>query len=308
VNEHVEGRHPYQTTPSRAGAAGRALLGALVMTLALGVGTVVGPSLVELLELDPHGFPGRLVPAALVGGIALSLVVLLGRYDGRPVLPRLGLDRGRSALRGFVLGVVVTGTSAVVVLGAGSAAGRLSWSPADPVPLIVFLFTNGVVALLLEALPEEVTLRGYTWTALRLRWSASVAAVGTTALFLLVPGATSLVQAGVGLLLGIGPLPVGPVPAGQDAVSYLVLLTVFGFTLVAARTATGSLWTAVATHLTFLTVNRITFEGVRRDAGWSADPTPDAVLLVPLYLLVALGVYLVLGRLRRRRPEHTPDR
>jgi membrane protease YdiL (CAAX protease family) len=86
-------------------------------------------------------------------------------------------------------------------------------------------------------------------------------------------------------------------PPGEDPVSYLVLLTVFGFTLIGARNATGSLWTSIGTHLTFLSVNRLTLYGEERDAGWSMHlETPDAVLLIPAYLLTATIAFRVTKR------------
>ncbi|MFD0442402.1 hypothetical protein ACFQ10_07215 [Streptomyces indonesiensis] len=109
--------------------------------------------------------------------------------------------------------------------------------------------------------------------------------------------------------LGRDPAPIGIAPDGQHPADYLVLLTVFGLTLVAARTALvrAPLWAAVGTHLTFLTVNRIVLEGDRRGAGWHIEQTtPDAVLLVPAYLLVATAGFAVCRRAVRRRGAEPP--
>ncbi|WP_208867408.1 hypothetical protein [Streptomyces himastatinicus] len=73
--------------------------------------------------------------------------------------------------------------------------------------------------------------------------------------------------------------------------------------LVAARTAVAGapLWATIGAHLTFLTINRAVLEGNERDAGVSVDQTtPDAVLLVPAYLLVATVAFLAYGRIARR--------
>ncbi|MFK4084031.1 type II CAAX prenyl endopeptidase Rce1 family protein [Kribbella sp. NPDC020789] len=160
--------------------------------------------------------------------------------------------------------------------------------------VLLFLLVNTIIALLLEALPEELILRGHAWSALRSRYGGLLAAIGTTALFLLVPGIASAVQLVLGTIFEQNTQELSFVPPGQDAASYLFLLTIFGFTLVAARAATGSLWASVATHLTFLTVNRLTIDGAGRDAGWSASlVSQDALLLVPAYLvLAALGYYV----------------
>lgn len=276
-------------------AIARAAVGALVMAVALGFGGVAsdwfGPG---------DGFLSRLLPALVVSVIAVPAVLLLWtRWRRRPVR-ELGLTDARSSLRAFGFGVAVTGGSAVVVIGAGTAAGWVRWGAFDLVAVLGFVLTNGIVALLLEALPEELTLRGFTWAALRERHRQVIAAVGTTLLFLLIPGASSLVTAGVRYLLGEPPGHVGIAPEGEDLVSYLMLLTMFGVTLVAARVATrsASLWTCIATHLTFLTVNRIVLQGAERDTGWSAElTTPDAVILIPVYLAVALTAYVVVASL-----------
>jgi membrane protease YdiL (CAAX protease family) len=232
----------------------------------------------------------RYVPAAVCALVAILLI--------RPLRRRreLGLVDG---LRGFTTGVVVTGASATVVLGLGTLAGWISWGRFHPGDVLVFLVTNAVVAVLLEAFPEEICLRGHGWSALRSRYRGAIAAVGTTFLFLLVPGFSSVVQLALGRIVGATPSSLRLAPAGEDPVAYFFLLTVFGLTLIAARQATGSLWTSIGTHLTFLTVNRLTIDGASRDAGWSAElVSPDVLLLVPLYLVLAAIVYRVRGTAR----------
>ncbi|MFF0266723.1 type II CAAX prenyl endopeptidase Rce1 family protein [Kribbella sp. NPDC004536] len=255
----------------------RAAFGAVAMGVALGCAGAVS---------DLVG--NRYVPAAVC---ALVAVLLIRPYRRRT---ELGLV---DALRGFVTGVVVTGGSAVLVLGAGTLAGWISWGRLHLGDLLVFLITNAVIATLLEAFPEEISLRGHTWTALRSRYRGAIAAIGTTLLFLVVPGLSSLVQ----LILRPSSTELSLVPAGQDPVTYPILLTLFGFTLIAARQATGSLWTSIGTHLTFLTVNRLTIDGATRDTGWSADlASPDVLLLIPGYLLLAAIAYRILGTARYR--------
>ncbi|MFI0821010.1 type II CAAX prenyl endopeptidase Rce1 family protein [Streptomyces sp. NPDC021098] len=274
--------HPAPPAPSAAVALGRALLGGLVMAVALGVGT----------GLDTAVGLGNLTVAALVSGAALPAVWLLTRRSGRPMAASLGFGGARASAGAFLTGAGVTAGAAALALGAGTAAGMLRWSAAEPLGLARFLISNAVVALLLEALPEETTLRGYAWSSLRQRFGGTGAALGTTGVFLLVPGASTAAEAATVRLLGGEPGPVGWAPEGQNPVDYLILLTVFGLTLVAARTAVrqAPLWAAVGTHLTFLTVNRIALDGDRRHTGWPVEATtPDAVLLVPAYLVVAVA-------------------
>ncbi|MEV8309980.1 hypothetical protein AB0P36_22165 [Streptomyces flavidovirens] len=119
-----------------------------------------------------------------------------------------------------------------------------------------------------------------------------------------MPGASTVVAAGAAHLVGAEPGPIGIAPQGQHPADYLVLLAVFGLTLVVARTAVGGapLWAAIGTHLTFLTVNRIVLEGDRRHVGWSVTQlTPDALLLIPAYLLVAIAGFALRRRLGQRQ-------
>ncbi|MGW3209216.1 type II CAAX prenyl endopeptidase Rce1 family protein [Streptomyces sp. NPDC001135] len=292
--------------PSRAEVLGRAVIGGLIMATSLGVGTVLGSSAAD--AAGAAGLTARLIPAALVTACAVPCVLLAARRDRRP-LQWLGFGSATASLRAFLTGVGVTAVAAALVLGAGTAAGMLRWTRPDPTALAWFVVSNGMVAFLLEALPEETTLRGHSWAWLRERFGGTGTALGTTAVFLLVPGTSTLVQAGTARLLGAEPVPVGIAPDGQPPVDYLILVSVFGLTLVAARTALGSapLWAAIGTHLTFLTVNRVVLEGDKRDAGWSADQTtPDAILLIPAYLILATAGFAVCRRLeRRRRARHS---
>lgn len=278
-------------------AGTRAVLGAGVMAVALGAASVA-------YSAADDSWPGQLAAALLCTAIAVSLILLLRRRLEHKSLVGLGLVGG---VRPFLVGLAVTGGSAALLFGIGTAAGWLDWGSFDLSTMLLFLLSNAIIAVLLEALPEELTLRGYTWTALRDRHRGLVAALGTTGLFLLVPGAGSVIQAGLGAVVGVSAPRPRFAPPGEDVVSYLILLTVFGLTLIAARTATGSLWTSIATHLTFLTVNRLTLFGDDRNAGWSADlVTPDAVLLIPGYLLLATIVYRLIAR--QLRPSRTSIR
>ncbi|MEU6826658.1 hypothetical protein ABZ921_39150 [Streptomyces atriruber] len=294
------GDRPCPPAPSLVGVLGRALGGGLVMAVALGAGTAVGPVLADALGFT--GFLASLVPAALVSAVAVPLVVFALRRRGTS-LRDIGFGGPGASLRALLVGAGVTAGAAALVLGAGTAAGLLSWSRPELPELAGFLVTNGVVALLLEALPEETTLRGHTWTALRGRFGGTVSALGTTAVFLVVPGLSTVVEAGVAPLVGGDARPVGLAPGGQHPVDYLILLTVFGLMLVTARTAVrhAPLCTGIGAHLAFLTVNRVVFEGDERGAGWSVHlSSPDVELLVPVYLLVAMAGFAVWRRVGSR--------
>ncbi|MET9291526.1 CPBP family intramembrane glutamic endopeptidase [Streptomyces sp. NPDC003077] len=278
---------------------GRALLGAAVMALALGTAGALGE--LAHLRLGLDGTARQALTAVLCGGIAVPLVLWLRRRVDRRPVAGLGLA-ARGAARSFGLGVLVTGGAAAATFALGTALGMLRWGAVDGPVLARYLLVNALVALALEAVPEELTLRGYAYRNLSARLRRWTAALCTVLLFLAVPAGSTVVQWALAGLLG-GPVTAPSfAPAGQDPVSYAVLLVVFGCALLVARITTGSLWTGIALHLTFLTVNRITLDGAARGAGWSAEPlTPDALLLVPGYLLLTAVAFLVLARLRGRR-------
>ncbi|GAB3813337.1 type II CAAX prenyl endopeptidase Rce1 family protein [Kribbella italica] len=249
----------------------RAAYGAVAMAFALAVATLV---------------PNSWLAALACTLIAVALI--------RPWRDPRRLTLAGNPVRPFLIGVAVTTASATLTFGLATLAGWLTWGPINPRQVATFLITNAVIAVLLEAFPEELTLRGHTYSTLRTTQRPWQAAVITTAFFLVTPALSSVIESA--LILGAHKPWLAP--PGEDPISYLVLLAVFGFTLIAARTATNSLWTAIGTHLTFLTVNRLTLYGEDRSAGWSMHlESPDAILLIPLYLLLATIAFRVIRRL-----------
>ena len=280
----------------RGGAYGRGLLGALVMAFSLGAANAIGDTVQA--KFATRGTELQLVRGMICSLLAVSLIVLFRHRLDRRSLEGLGLPGLQNSLSTFGLGVLLTGGAAAATFGLGGAQGWVSFGTVSWSALLMFITANTVVAFLYEALPEELTLRGYTYrnltTTLR-RWTASIAVV---ILFLVVPAFSSLFAAAIGVSLG------GPVrspslsPAGEDPVAYVILLTIFGSTLIIARVVTGSLWAAIAVHLTVLTINRLVLT-YPEDTGWSVGLTsPDAILLIPAYLVVTAALFLLLARWR----------
>ncbi|MEV6283247.1 CPBP family glutamic-type intramembrane protease [Kribbella sp. NPDC051770] len=239
----------------------RATYGPLAMATALAVAALI---------------PNPWLAAAACTAVAVALI--------RPWRHNLGLTGG---IRPFLIGLAVPLAGATLLFTLGTLTGWLTWGPIDTPQLLRFLITNTAIAVLLEAFPEELTLRGHTYTTLR-HTRPWIAAAVTTALFLTVPALSSVIQ----WALTLGTHNPTLVPPGEDPVSYLILLTIFGLTLITARNATGSLWTSIGTHLMFLTINRITLYGEDRNAGWSMRlDTPDAILLIPAYLLLTAMIF-----------------
>ncbi|MBD7949500.1 CPBP family intramembrane glutamic endopeptidase [Oerskovia rustica] len=284
----------------------RAVLGAAVMGVGLGASVALGIAAAEHWGLD--GFLARLVPALLVTSLVVPAILFLRRRFDRRSLRGIGLVGPLTAVRTAGLGFAVVVAAAVVVLGGATVAGWLTWGAVDRGDLLLFLVTNTSIALLYEAVPEEVSLRGYVLTTLRSRYARWVAIVVTTALFLAAASTSVVVGAGLTRLLDVEPFPWGVVPAGEDPVSYFMLLAVFGLMLAYAREAdpTASVWTCVGAHLAFLTVNRVVLSvggtGVEVELA-----SPDVLLLVPLYVGLAIVAFAFLGeRTPRPSPREVP--
>lgn len=234
----------------------------------------------------------RAAPAVTTLLVAVPLLLVLHRRR-RAVL---ALARARQAVVGG--GVVLT--CAAVVFGVDAAAGGTRVNAVDVPMLLVFLLTNTALALALEAVPEELALRGGAFGVLASRWSAGVAAVGATALFVAAPAAAIALTWAVGSLLGLRVPPPSLAPGGQDPLIYAVVLVLFGSMLVLARLVTGSVWACVGAHLVFLTVNRVLAPGSGFDTGVSVTSPPGAELLVLVYLVLSVVVFAAFIRRNRR--------
>ncbi|RII96707.1 CPBP family intramembrane metalloprotease [Clavibacter michiganensis] len=286
-----------------------ALLAWVVLGLGLGLAIGLADAVVQstgaglLLEV--------VLQAVLMSAIVVPAVVLLRRRLDRRSLASLGLSRriGRPIALGVGVGAV---TGAVVWV----PAGLLGWIRVDGVDLAAFagfLLLNGVVLALYEAIPEELALRGYMWTNLRDGTGLVVATLVTTALF---PAIGVVIESGRWIVRTIAGSDTGdftPIPAGNDAIVYVLQLGLFGLALIAARRIPmeGALLIAMAFHWTQLTVTRMLLGGMDwASSGWDvAFVEPDAIALVLVHIVLAGLVFVaVRKRMERRQPELRPTR
>ncbi|WP_456789466.1 CPBP family glutamic-type intramembrane protease [Cellulomonas sp. P5_C5] len=284
---------------------GRAVVRGVIGWLVLGVGVGVAVGVAEAagrwLSIGTTGV--MVLQAVLASALVVPAVVLLRTRADRRSLPGLGLDR--PVTPPIALGLAVAlGTGALVWI----PAWLLGWvgiGDVDLPALARFVVLNTVVLLLFEAFPEELALRGYTWTTIRDGWRVAAATLVTTALFPLTSLVVSVAHWASGSVLGSAPDAPTVFPPGADPVAYVVQLVAFGLVLVAARRVPvrGALLVAVAFHLGQLTVNRLVLGGT----SWlptGVDVTlvhPDVILLVLVHLAAA-GLVFVLIRRRARTP------
>lgn len=184
------------------------------------------------------------MPAALVTLLLIGLLVLALRRTGGPSRAAVGLTSAWTNTAGFVVGVSVVAVPAAVVFGAATALRWVSWSLIDGRTLALFLTSNAAIALLIEAIPEELALRGYTYAGLRMRYGMDVAAAWTTFVFVLVVLALGLVIGVVDTVAESDPGAVLDPLFGDDIVTYLSFIVLIGLLLAYAResTPTRTIW------------------------------------------------------------------
>lgn len=277
-----------------------AVLAALIMAITLGVGTSLGKLVAS--PLPDAGFLARLIPAMLVTTIAIGGVWALLLRKGSLSLEKSGIRTPDGIMKPALTGVLVASLAASLVILPAVLLGWIQLDLTSGSQLLYFLLTNLIIGLLLEAIPEELTLRGWTYGSLLQRFNKIRSGLYTTALFMVVPGLSTVVSAGFNVLTGQAAGHIGIAPQGEDPISYLILLAVFGGTLIAARTALSArpVWTSVGFHITFLTVNRLFFADGRQTGLVADRVSADVVLLVPVYLLLAwIGFKLIAKRSRK---------
>jgi membrane protease YdiL (CAAX protease family) len=296
-------------TASPMSALARSLGGWAVLCLGVGMSITLtklaGPS----ADLGPLAV--RAVQAVIAGVIVIPPIMILRR--------RLGEGSRRPRRRPTLTWI----RPAAIATGIGVVTAAATWAPAiwagwvrvgsvSVQQLLVFLAVNTLIALLYEAIPEELALRGYAWDSMRQRFEPIIAAAVVTVLFCATYTGISAVQTGSALLLGVGADGIRPSPDGIDPFSYFLQLSLFGLTLIAARSlpVPGAVAAAVSFHLVHLTVNRLLFGGLGGfDTGVEASVAPDASILVLVHIILSGFVFAVLRKtLRTQSGTRSRDR
>lgn len=275
----------------------------------MGVGLMLASSLGQLAGASagaeqPLG--ERVLVAAPVALVVTAAIVLLRRHWDHRTVAGIGLTGVRSDLPGFLLGLGVIFGAGVGVLAVLSLIGIAQWEGFDAGVLLTFLLTNAVIALLWEAIPEEISIRGYALTALRAAFGRVLATVLTIVTFMLVPLIAMGTEALLDLLTRTGEVQLWLSPPGGDPpLVYYSTLAVFGLLLIYARDATSAatVWTCIGAHLAWLTVNRIVLgqtEGAQVDLGEGG-----MFIFLGAYTTLAIVGFSMLAQ--RARPSNRTD-
>ena len=239
----------------------------------------------------------QFIQAAVMVAFVLPLICWLRIKVDRRTLAGIGFSEPKRALRFFLLGLSIPAAILFLPLLIIAAGGWASITVNTSGPVIGLLLGWLIVALLFEALPEEIAIRGYLYRNLStamVRWLAALASIG---LFVCIPLTLALVQ----WLTGVGGDFGGTEGITAD---YLVIIVLFGAVLAYLRVVTGSVWTCVGFHLGFLQLGRQAWVGDHEQAlfmieGASAKPVD---LTYQLAVIIGLLVILALPWLCGHRP------
>lgn len=229
---------------SRYRALAKALSGWAILTLGVTLSIAIAQAVGSRTETGPAFI--RVSQAVLVTLFVVPAIVACRRLLDRRTLAGMGLSRHWPAAA--AIGVAVAVVTGAVVWTPVFLIGWARFDHLEPVALATFLAVNAVVLLLYEALPEEIALRGYGWSTLRESWGPLAATMTITVLFCLSTAFSNLIRMTSTLVLGGGTTGFSLAPSGNDPFFYIVLLFVFGLTLVAARRIPlpGALTSAIA--------------------------------------------------------------
>ena len=276
---------------SRVTSLVRALLGALTMMMGLSLSIELTTAVSRVTGLTPA--TGFILQAVLMSAVVVPAVLLLRRRVDRAPLADLGWSL--PAMRACLAGAGLAG-----------ATSALTWAGAG------LLVVNTVVLTSYEALPEELSLRGYAWTNLRNGWGSAVATVVTTIFFALNGAFVSFLRRIWAILLGNDTESIALAPYGTPTFFYLIHLTCFGLVLIAARRLpiSGALAAPISFHLVYLTANRIIMGGVSwLDSGVEIEfDSPDTAVLVLAPLALSGPAFVLLRkRLEARAVDQGAD-
>lgn len=267
----------------------RSLLIAAIVALAIALSVRFG---VE--SASASIFPASLVPALFVGITVVAAIVLIRVRMDRLPLRGIGLTGARPLLASFALGLCVVLGFGLLAFGISALFGIVEITGFDPLRLVTFLAINTILALLFEAIPEELALRGYVLTSLRARFSRGASTVLSLVIFMLMALFAGLFIA----ILDGAPLDLAP--SNQDPITYYLTLVALGLMVVFAREASfdASIGACIGVHLAFLTVSRVLLGG-SPNTGLDVSLTFDGQAII-FAGTVTLGV-IALSLLRWRQ-------
>lgn len=191
--------------------------------------------------------PQLLIQGLVMSGLVVPIILYLYRHVDRMagMKPKKSVYLWKGAyhfITGFLLAIILASLGFIIAISQGWIVIEQWYHPDH---WFVALLINVLIAFLYEALPEELALRGMLYDVLRYRFSAWLAILFQTLLFLCVP----LVATQLQVLVGLAPGNIMNIP-------YIILILCFGICLQLVRLWTRSLWAAIGFHLAYLEITR----------------------------------------------------
>lgn len=271
-----------RTRNSTMSTATRVLLAVTIITVALVGATFAGEQAERLLGLSARA--RHLLQAVITSSVVLPAIWWLrSRFEGRE-LASVGLQFSGRTLGGVVVGVGIVAVPVLLII---TTSRLFNWATIaiDTSPAALWALAVGVVTVfLLEAVPEEVVVRGYIYRTLsgtQARWKASVLSV---LLFLAIP----IVIVGIQHYLLRQEIQING--ASRIEPNYLIIMLIFGSFQQYLRVLSGTIWIGVGFHGAFVLINRIM--GPRPSQMIRFE---DVTASGPLQLVSIGSVVLILG-------------
>lgn len=159
-----------------------------------------------------------------------------------------------------------------------------------------------MIAFLYEAFPEEVVLRGYLYSVLRIRLGRFLSVLFQTILLILFPIALT----GLQHLFGMSTMFITP--------DYIILIFTFGLTLQIIRLLTNNLWASIGFHLAYLEIARFVvpqgeqtyIEGLQSILKYDElEPgigTVFLLLFMIIFMIIIIGsIFLLILKKRKKK-------
>lgn len=212
----------------------------------------------------------QILLAVVTTSVSVPLIYLLRRYADRRPWRGIGLSSPPSGLPYFLLGIGFIVLIMAVSLLLGSALGWLRIVDVHlPVPTLLVILINSMIAFFYEAFPEEITFRGYLYRNLNTRFPRWLALLLQIVLFVMAPIAITAWMVAIGI-------------GTWDLITteYIISLIVFSAALQLSRLVTNHLWMSIGFHLAWLEMVRYVI-------------VPSSSAIVEVEYLSPLGSYLI---------------
>lgn len=278
---------------------GLLLAGWATLVIALFLAGLAGDVAEQLLGLSRiyRSFVQGTVMSGLVVPIILYLYQLVYKITG--VKPKTSVYSWKR-LHHFFTGVLLAIALGALGLIIASFQGWIvieKWHAPDQ--WLAALLINVCFAIFYEALPEELGLRGMLYDVLRHRFPAWLSVLFQTLLFVSVTTAVVFIQVFVGLAPGV-----------SLNIVYILLIFCFGICLQLLRLWSGSLWTSIGFHLTYLEFMRFAISPHQYGVPPIVtihESAPGLGILISMVMIVIGGIIIslvILGAKRIIQKKH----